>query len=266
MLTTIQPLLYPESHLLGAGPEVLAMYADASFSDEIRIGCWAYSVPSFPLLKHGFEPGGCINRLELAAVVHALADTAALDRSQRAYHIHTDSEFVVGIMQHISRRERIPERQSYIRMADLYQQACDTIAGRTVTVTRRARGDLHHKVCDDQARHELRRYCSRKEFARTILIKRAEAQRKGIISQIRALERSLALVEKMLSDCDSEYGAVPSGATGSQRTATPLSPKTDEGTASEHYIAGTLGGHTRRIPEGHADRCHVVHPVRGDAR
>jgi len=59
------------------------------------VGCWAYALPAFAILKFGLESGCSNNRLELAAVVHGLADVVALDHTRRPIHAFTDSEFVL---------------------------------------------------------------------------------------------------------------------------------------------------------------------------
>jgi ribonuclease HI len=201
--------------LLLPGPEIVSLYADASFADEVGIGCWAYSVPAFSILNSGVEPGCSNNRLELSAAVHGLASVISLDASKRAIHIYTDSDFVVGIMEHISKRERMPDRKSYRRVADLYTKACDIGAARSLAVMRRVRGDPHHRTCDQRAREGLRGYCTQGELARTILLKRAEARRAGVLNEIRTLERSLKQLESRLLQCDMEIAAVRADDSGS---------------------------------------------------
>src|SRR4051812_4691218 len=73
-----------------------------------------------PEVRPRVERGSCNHRLELAAVVHALAEVAALDHTSGAIHIHADSEFVLGILKHVAKRARMPEAKAYRRISDLY--------------------------------------------------------------------------------------------------------------------------------------------------
>src|SRR3954454_4980334 len=75
--------------LLTAGGSGISLYADASYSSELQMGCWAFSIPAFPLDGTGIEGSGSINHLELAAVVHGLCAVTALDFANRAVHIYT---------------------------------------------------------------------------------------------------------------------------------------------------------------------------------
>jgi ribonuclease HI len=196
------------ANLLEEGPARLRLYADASFASEVGIGCWAYAVPAFSLSKTGVETGCSNNRLEFAAVVAALADATTIDQTGRPLEVNTDSEFVVGLMGHAARRVRLPERKSYAPVADLYARVCDIVGDRTVTVVRRADRDPVHALCDQLARQELRRQCTHPERARTVLRKRAEARRAGILTEIRNVERLRRRLEDRLLSCEIEIAAL----------------------------------------------------------
>ena len=198
----------PSLQLLPAGPEIVSLYADASYSNEVAVGCWACTIPAFLVSKAGIELGGSINRLELAAVMHGLLLATALDHSGRRIHVHTDSDFVVAVMQHVASRTKLPAGKGYAAVADLYAQACDAASSRALTTTRRCIGDPHHAACDRAAKQELRRYCSDGKFAHTILVKRAEAHRKSIVNQIRQLERSFEKRHQELLACEMEIAAL----------------------------------------------------------
>jgi hypothetical protein len=58
----------------------------------------------------------------LAAVVHGLTAVAAVEFGNRAVHVHTDSEFVRGILQHAGSGAPLPSRPSYTAVADLYNR------------------------------------------------------------------------------------------------------------------------------------------------
>jgi ribonuclease HI len=200
----------PPVRLLPAALKIVSVYADASYSSssELGVGCWACTIPAFPASKAGIELGGSINRLELAAVMQGLLLATTLDHSGRRIHVHTDSDFVVAVMQHAANRTRLPGSKGYAAVADLYSQACDVTIGRTLTTTRRCIGDPHHAACDRVAKEELRLYCSNGKIAQTILLKRTEARRKEIINHIRRLESSLEKRHRQLLACDMEIGAL----------------------------------------------------------
>jgi ribonuclease HI len=196
------------SLLLASGQESIQLYADASYADELSAGAWAFSVPAFSLMTAGIEVGGSVNRVELSAVVRGLLLTTALDHSDRRIHVHTDSDFVVRIMQCAADRTQLPGRKSFLAVADLYAQACDLTSRRVLLTSRRSIGDPHHAACDSAAKKELRTYCSNGKFAGTILLKRAEARRTGILNEIRQLESSFEKLHRRLLTCEMEIGAL----------------------------------------------------------
>ncbi len=117
---------------LPAGASIISVYADASFSSDLDVGCWAFNIPSFTMSSVGIEADALGNRLELAAVVHGLAAVAALDYGRRSIRIHTDSEFVITVMHHVSQRSDLPSSKGFKRVTDLYHQACDLSRGRSL--------------------------------------------------------------------------------------------------------------------------------------
>jgi ribonuclease HI len=196
---------------LTAGESRISLYADASYSHDLETGCWAFSIPAFPLDGIGIEAGGSNNHLELAAVVYGLRAVDALDFAKRPVRIHTDSEFVIGVLRHASAGSPLPVRKSYSGVADLYDRLSDLYAGRKVTATRDVAGSVHHTACDRRARRNLRRYCREGLFSRTILLRRAEARRTSLQSQLKQLERSMDRVEQEVFRCDLAIAALRSG-------------------------------------------------------
>lgn len=195
-------------HLLSAGPEMIELYADASYSCEVGAGAWAFTVPAFPASDAGIELGGSVNRAELFAVVQGLMLTTTVDRGHRPIYVHTDSEFVMRVMRHVSQRTKLPARKSFRSVLDLYTQACDLSLNRDVTTVRRSIGDLHHTACDSVAKQRLRGYCSKEELARTILLKRAEERRTAIVNHMRQVERSFDKLHHRLLKCEMEISAL----------------------------------------------------------
>ena len=193
---------------LFAGPEVISIYADASYSEEVRVGCWAYTLPTFAIMKSGIEPGCSNNRLEFAAVVQGLSTATALDHTPRPIHVNTDSDYVIALMENVAKRVTLPDRKSYRVIRDLYTQACDLTFERTVMTSRRRLGDPHHTACDRKAKQELRRYCSDGNIARVIFHKRAYTKRKTILNEIRTAEQLLNTLENKLLECEIEIAAL----------------------------------------------------------
>jgi ribonuclease HI len=194
--------------LLTTGPKVITVYADASYTNEAGIGCWVYTIPSFPILRFGIEAVCSNNVVELAAVVNGLTTAVTVDLTHRPVQVHTDSEYVIGVMEYVVKRVALPDRKSYRPIAKLYSQACDVTAGRALTVRLRRAGNPHHAACDRKARQELRRYCSDGSLAHTILLRRAETRRNHVMKQIRTLEESLNQLQTTLLKCDMEVAAL----------------------------------------------------------
>jgi ribonuclease HI len=205
-----------DTPLLTAGRSSISLYADASYSTDLEVGCWAFSIPTFPLERTDIEGGGSNNHLELAAVVHGLAALNALDFEKQAVHIHTDSEFVIGILRYASSKAPLPSRRSYHTVVDLYNRLCHLHEGRSITATREVTSSVHHRACDRRAKHILRSYCSEGRFSRAILLKRAEAKRRSLLKQIRHWEGCLTNVDQELLRCEIEIATLRSGHSATQ--------------------------------------------------
>jgi ribonuclease HI len=196
---------------LTAGESRVSLYADASYSHDLETGCWAFSIPAFPLEAIGIEAGGSNNHLELAAVLYGLKAVHALDFGKRPVRIHTDSEFVIGVLRHASAGSPLPARKAYRDVAELYDRLSDLCGGRKITATRDVVGSVHHTACDRRARRNLRKYCREGLFSRTILLRRAEARRASLQSQLKQLECSMDRVEQEVLRCDLAIAALRSG-------------------------------------------------------
>jgi ribonuclease HI len=194
--------------LLPPGPDLVALYADASFAHEVGIGCWAFAVPAFPVHGAGIEPAPSCNRLELAGVVRGIANVVGVDRSGRALRVFTDSDFVIGLMAHVVKRVPMPDKKGYRPVADLYAEACDLTTGRRVDTVQRPVGDPHHAGCDRRAREGLRRYCVTGEVARRICLARVQARRIRIEQEIRSAEKGISRLYGSLLQCDMEIAAM----------------------------------------------------------
>ena len=71
------------TRLLTPGEPEVAVFADASASDDLGIGSWAYSIPTFDVCGAGIDHGGHIERYELAGVVSGIEAAANIDASTR---------------------------------------------------------------------------------------------------------------------------------------------------------------------------------------
>jgi ribonuclease HI len=194
---------------LPAGTSIISVYADASFSSDLDVGCWAFSIPSFTMSSEGIEAGCCNNRLELAGVVHGVAAVVALDYGRRGIRVHTDSDFVITVMRHVGERSSLPSTKGFRRVSDLYQQACDLSCDRSLIAVRRALRDPHHTACDRRARQHLRAFCSADgRLSRAVLLKRAESRKAALTGELSKLEAQLDRVDKQLLQCEIEIAAL----------------------------------------------------------
>ena len=86
------------TRLLMPGEREVAVFADASASDDLGIGSWNYSIPAFDVCGVGIGYGGHIERYELAGAVGGIDVVASIDASTRPIHVHTDSDFVLAVL------------------------------------------------------------------------------------------------------------------------------------------------------------------------
>lgn len=194
--------------LLHSGQGVLSLYADASYADEANLGCWAYTLPGFPVSAFGIEKGGSVNRLELAAVIHGLKAAVAVDRTTRPIEVHTDSQFVLQLMAPAVNCMPLPKRRSYGRVADLYGEAGRIASGRQISFQLRRAGDPHHDSCDRTARKQLREYCKNQDVVQAITLKRAKTKRLALIQEIGRTEQSLESLRTKLLSCELKISAL----------------------------------------------------------
>jgi ribonuclease HI len=195
---------------LSSGLEFVPLFADGSHYAEAAVGCWVYNLPAFSLVRFGID-GACPsnNAVEFAAVVHGLTAATTIDLTERPIHIHTDSSFVITVMDLVAKRLPLPDRKPYQQVVQLYSQACDVTSGRRFKVSSHCTGNRDHKVCDRKAREELRRYCSAdKSVAHRVLLARARMQRRDFIRQVEQVQQTMRNLESKLVRCEMEIAAL----------------------------------------------------------
>jgi ribonuclease HI len=190
--------------LLAAGPAVISVYADASFAETIGTGAWAFSVPAFYTLQSGVGPSSTIHCMELAAAIYGIQFVTTVDLSGRPIAVHTDSEVVLRVIECVRTGAALPNKPSYERVQNLYREAGRLAGSRSLTVALRRTGDSHHTACDRLARTTLREYCGGAAWVRHTMLKRLQAQRAHVLTELTVLHRRVDQLEQKLLTCDLE--------------------------------------------------------------
>jgi ribonuclease HI len=195
---------------LSSGLDIVPLFTDGSHFVESALGCWVYNLPAFPLVRFGIH-SACpsSNVVELAAVVHGLTTATTIDLTDRPIHVHTDSTFVITVMDFVAKRLPLPKRKAYQQVVNLYSQACDVTSRRRFKVSGHYTGDRHHQLCDRKAKEELRRYCAAdKSAANRVLLARARTRYGDLIRQVEEAQQKLRNVEVKLVRCEMEIAAL----------------------------------------------------------
>src|SRR5260370_22178228 len=125
--------------LLGAGERDLNLYGDGSFYEQLGLGAWAYRIPTLGIGGVGVEPGSYVECFEFAAVVAGVEAVASIDATERPIHIHTDSEFVLILLKHLTDAVPLPSRSRFERARELFMRVSASIgAPRVVHPKRKA--------------------------------------------------------------------------------------------------------------------------------
>lgn len=144
--TVLMPLA-----LAAASTEDIDIFADATISDGIGRGAWAFSVPIFQLKTAGFSEGPSIQYLETKAVIEGVKTVLAIDRTPRLLRIHTDSQETIQLLSYVANRKPIPERKSLLPLKSLYQEAVQTVRGRRLVAVAVSSKRREHKDCHRRA-------------------------------------------------------------------------------------------------------------------
>jgi ribonuclease HI len=191
------------------GEPEIAVFADASASDDLGIGSWAYSIPSFDLCGAGIDHGGHIERYELAGAVNGIEAVASIDASTRTIHVHTDSDFVLAVLTRLAEAAALPPRRSYDRVRDLIHRA-STALGRRILSFSRCNGDsVDHQRCHLAALSKIRFHIQndallRRDFA----LKREEQTLSGLLRRRIQLEKQLQILDLELAVSDTNFRAI----------------------------------------------------------
>jgi len=144
------------SLLLSPGPGEIAIYGDGSFSGDLLVGAWAAHVPTFGLMIAGSDSGPSPGHFEFRALLDGIGAVVRVDQTTRPLHLHTDSEFVIGIIRRLSARADLPKRRSLESIRELYRQAAELIGTRSVRWSRADTKGTYHRFCHQSARRALR--------------------------------------------------------------------------------------------------------------
>ena len=197
------------SRLLMPGEPEVDVFADASASDCLGVGSWAYLIPALGLRGAGIDNGGHIERYELVGAVSGIEAAAGIDASLRPFHVHTDSDFVLSVLKRLAERTEFPPRQSYDRVRDLIQRASAAIGPRILESSRCNGHSASHQRCHLAALSEIRRYIQNDSLLCTDLaLKREEQKLKGLLRQRIQLEKHLQTLDLELAISETNLRAI----------------------------------------------------------
>ena len=191
------------------GEPEIAVFADASASDHLGIGSWAYNIPTFEVCGAGIDKGGHIERYELAGAVSGIEAAASIDASVRPIHVHTDSGFVLAVLKHLAETAELPPRRSYERVRDLIQRASTALGPRLLSFSRCNGDSADHQRCHLAALREIRWYIHNDVLLRRDLaLKREEQKLSGLLRRRIQLEKQLQALDLELAISDTNLRAI----------------------------------------------------------
>ena len=162
-------------------PEV-DVFADASASDDLGVGSWAYLIPTFDVRGAGIDNGGHIERYELAGAVSGIEAAASIDYSTRPIRVHTDSDFVLAVLKQLAETAELPPRRSYNRVRDLVQRVSTALGSRVLSFSRCNGDAADHQRCHLAALSEIRTYIQQNVvLRRELALKREEQKLSGLL-------------------------------------------------------------------------------------
>lgn len=181
--------------LMPGEPEV-NVFADASASDDLGVGSWAYLIPTFDVYDAGIDNGGHIERYELAGAVSGIEAAAGIDSSPRPIRVHTDSDFVLAVLMHLAEKVELPTRRSYNRVRDLVHRASTALGPRILTFSRCNGNSADHQRCHLNALGAIRghiRNCPRLQTG--LALKREEQKISRLLKERIRLEKQIGKLD-----------------------------------------------------------------------
>ncbi len=126
-------------------------FADATISDGIERGAWAFLVPVLHLRSAGASEGPSIQYLETKPVIEGLKTVLAIDRTPRLLRVHTDSQETIQLLSFVANGKPIPERKSFLPLKSLYEEAVQIVRGRRLVAAAVSSKGTEHKDCHRRA-------------------------------------------------------------------------------------------------------------------
>jgi ribonuclease HI len=135
---------------------VIALFADGSFSDEVGIGAWAFRAPALDLEGVGSAEGRSVVRFEFLAVLHGLEAVDDVDKSALPIHVFSDCDSTVAAIERLRAGLPLKNPEKYADRSDLIPRLQTVLERRDVRVTRFGLGRLEHQACHRAAAAKLR--------------------------------------------------------------------------------------------------------------
>ena len=186
--------------LLPNAAPVIRLFGDASFADGLNLGAWAFCIPGWGLEGSGVCAGPSAEWFEFTASVTALEHVSRLDGTDRLIRVHSDSDFVIKMIECASRAQELPKRRSTVRVQDLYARTLRLGFGQRVHAVKCDASVSEHGVCDRMAKRALRAYFDENpKLACQSVLQREQATLRGLLRARANLEKERARVNSDIS-------------------------------------------------------------------
>jgi ribonuclease HI len=197
------------AYLLMPGEAEVDVFSDASACDGLRVGSWAYRIPTFGVNCTGIELGTHIERFELVGAVSGIEAAARFDTSARPIHVYTDSQFAMSVLTRLGRAATLPSRQSYDRVRDLVKRATTALGPRILLCSRCNGESADHLRCHLDALREIRAYVdSDLRLRRDLAVHRAEQKLSQFLTERIQLEEQMLRLDRKVAISETNLHAI----------------------------------------------------------
>ncbi len=179
----------------------IRLYADGSYSQEARLGAWAYYSPLLSLRNTGGGHGMTVVRFEFLGLVCGLEEIAATDASARAIEVITDCTASKAVINCLAAGEPLPEAKRYKDILDLIPRLQTVMSGRRIRASAVGKDCSEHRDCHRRAGERLRYEIKNISRFYMPLLKQSsrlenlKAERAGVLRRLSKLQEDIAMAE-----------------------------------------------------------------------
>jgi hypothetical protein len=160
-------------------------------------------VPSFGIQTTGSGSGPSEGHFEFCALVEGIRNAVRIDHTTRPMHLHTDSEYAIGVLRLLSSRADLPARKSLDSIRELCVRTAQLIGTRSIRWTRADIKGTFHRICHQSARRALRIEIQNHLAVDAVMALRYEERRREELLRNRErLEKAMRRIENKLRLCD----------------------------------------------------------------